>query len=427
MAVRGGKAFRAILASVRRGIALLWLVTVAGAACGDDDGLTYTGTAGVPIPARFDSLIPDVAMRIDGAAEERFLCDTGSPVTFFDTTVYPGAVDGKHRSDLEVFGLRFPDFPTVSWNAFADDEVTSGLIGGDLLGRFAFGVDYQGNRVWLGEEGHPVPRPGDVRAAADVTVPFELEGGGLSRLPGSCPGGCGTVRFAPTRILVRVRFEAQAQPVWAIVDTGATAVTVEDTLYASLGGARPELEGIIIGTVSGNRAGLYSRVWRLALGDVTVDDVPISVVPGIELFANLSQEVGVPVQVFVGGSFLRHFLTTIDYPEGALRLGRYDDPTHIPAEEFVGIGMTLRRDGDDWVAFEVYPEHDAYRDGVRGGDVVEEIDGTPITGQPGEVVDAALGRFSLGQEVPMSVSRLGTARDVRILVEDLLPSLPPPT
>jgi C-terminal processing protease CtpA/Prc len=135
----------------------------------------------------------------------------------------------------------------------------------------------------------------------------------------------------------------------------------------------------------------------------------------------------VPVQVFLGGSFLRHFLTTIDYPERVVRFGRYDDPSHIPADEFVGVGFTLRRDGDDWVVFEVYPDHDAYRDGVRGGDVVEEIDGMPLTGQPGQVVDAALRRFALGQEVPMSISRLGTARDVRILVEDLLPSLPPPT
>jgi hypothetical protein len=323
----------------------------------------------------------------------------------------------------------------VSWNAFADDDVAAGLVGGDILGHFAFGIDYQGERVWLGAPGKPVARPADLRAASDENLRFELAGGGISLLPGNCGNkSCGTVRFAPTRVMVKIKLEGRSDEVWALLDSGATAVTLEDSLYDELGGAgRPELEGVIIGTVSGNRAGLYSRVWRMQVAGtdgrarVSLDDVPIAVVPGIDLFDGLSAEVGVRVRVFLGGSYLRHFVTTIDYPETLVRLGRYDTTSHIPDDEFVGIGMTLRRDGDDWTAFEVYPGHDAYADGVRGGDVVEEIDGVPITGQPGEVVDAALRRFALGQEVPMVVSRFGTPRDVRILVEDLLPSYPPPS
>jgi hypothetical protein len=438
MEVRCGKAFRAILAVVRRALALLVLTTcVASGACGGDEGLSYSGEVGVPVAARFDSLIPEVAMRIDGSAPLRFFCDTGSPITFFDTTALAGARDGKHRSDLEVFGLSFPDFPTVSWDAFADDGIAAGLIGGDLLGHFAFGIDHQGERVWLGEPGRPVPRPGDVRAAADTALPFELAGGGISLLPGDCgASGCGSVRFAPTRIMVKLRFETLSFDVWAVLDTGATAVTVEDALFDSLSfedPSRPLLDGAVISTVSGPRAAFFSRTWRVEArgadgsGAVALEDVPITVVPDLDLFPNLSAEVGVDVRVFLGGSFLRHFLTTIDYPEGVVRLGRYDDPTHVPPDEFIGVGMTLVQDGASWIASEVYPGHDAYADGVRPGDVVEAIDGMPITGQPGEVVNGALAAFALGEEVPMTVRRLATERELLILVEDLLPSYPPPT
>jgi hypothetical protein len=160
-------------------------------------------------------------------------------------------------------------------------------------------------------------------------------------------------------------------------------------------------------------------------GAAAVDDLPVLLVPGSDLLAGLSREVGVDVRALVGGSLLRHFLTTLDYQRRALRLMRYREPP-VPADEFVGPALSFSRFGEDWILHEVYPGHDAHADGLRPGDVIEEIDGMPLRGQPGEVLDAALARFGLGEEVPMRYRRGTLTGTALVLVEDVLPSYPPP-
>ena len=54
--------------------------------------------------------------------------------------------------------------------------------------------------------------------------------------------------------------------------------------------------------------------------------------------------------------------------------------------EFIGLGFVMQSIGGTWVVQDVYPAHDAAMQGIVPGDVVEEISGMPIQGQPGRVV-----------------------------------------
>ena len=99
----------------------------------------------------------------------------------------------------------------------------------------------------------------------------------------------------------------------------------------------------------------------------------------------------------------------------------------IDPDEFVGVGLSYVRDGEDWRVLEAYSNRDAYQQGVRPDAILEEIDGLPLRGLDGEAVDAALARFHLGDRVPLKVRNVGRARTISVLVEDLLPHYGPPT
>jgi hypothetical protein len=329
--------------------------------------------------------------------------------------------------------VTFLRYPTVSWDAFAERETVAGLVGGDLLRHFAFTADYRGGRVWLSRPFDPAARPADVSTASEIRLPLELLGGGRRDLPGDCsPTGCGTIELPATRVVVQATFEGLPAPEWVVIDTGTSFVILDEALLAVLGDLdrRPLLDGVLVSTIDGDRPALLSRVWRLRLegggAAIEVEDLPVALVPGASLLAQVSAEIGRPARALIGGSLLRHHLTTLDYPRRQLRLARYDDQDHVPADEFIGVGLSLEREGDDWVAAEVFTNRDAWRKGVRPGDVVESVDGMPIGGQPGEVVDRAFARFAVGEEVPLEIRRGSALELVRVLFEDLLPSYPPP-
>lgn len=418
------------------------LLTAALVACGGDDGprlnddLTYTGVAGTPVPASFDGIVPAVDVSIDGAAPaQRFLIDTGAPVTILDRDSFPALVDGQHTVAMDAFGLTFPTVAVGSWDLFdqAPADAEAGIIGGDVLRHFAFSLDYRGGRAWLADP-YDAAFPGDQPVGARLDVPVDVAGGGLGRLP---PGD--VVNVPATRVLLQVQFEGQTAPVWALVDSGASFVVLEESYLESLGdmAGRPRLDGVQVTTAQGVVAAYVSRVWRGTVSGpdsdgtsgvtAAVDDLPILVVPGTGLFASLEQEVGLPVQAFVGGSFLRRFLTTFDYQTSTLRLAPYADTAHIDPREFVGMGAVLSRAADGvWQVANVYPGTDAAAQLLVVGDRVVEIAGTVITDQSSDFVQLLLDGYTVGERVPLGVTRGGMTQPFQVLVEDLLPSYPPP-
>ncbi|MBI4512049.1 MAG: aspartyl protease family protein [Deltaproteobacteria bacterium] len=403
--------------------------------CGpDDDGFHYEGTPGTATQASYSGSVPQVMLRINEVHEGAFIVDTGSPVTLLDKSTFAGFSDGIHEVTVQGFGLVFPSTKVLALDIFAADGGAGayGLLGGDILRHFALSLDYKQGKAWLSDPLDPAAVYSPAEAELPAGVPVEIRGGGLSRacLP---PKDCGVIRLAPTRVLLTATFEG-LQPVTVLVDTGASAVVLSSSFFETLSArtpGRPTLAGITVEGVAGPLNALWSRTYRIRLGSegdaVSLDDVPVLVLPGSGLLGNLSDEVGRQVHALIGGTVLRHFITTVDYLEGALRLGRYKNPSHVPAQEFVGVGFEMHPRGTDWVIVSVYPGTDAAAEGLATGDLVLDVGSTSITGQPPDVVKGLMDDYGLGQDVPLGISRGGSPVEKKMVrVEDLLPSFPPP-
>jgi S1-C subfamily serine protease len=234
---------------------------------------------------------------------------------------------------------------------------------------------------------------------------------------------------------MRAQFEDQGAAVDVLVDTGASAIVIDESYYDVLLGAypdRPRLGDIPVDTVDGIQPGFLSRVWRIALlGDentATMDDVPILVIPGSSLLAGLSQETGRFVPVLIGGTYLRLFRSVIDFQTRDLRLEPYTETPHIPTDEFVQPGLEISRGASEWLVAAVYVGSDAAAEGILEGDVLDTVDGMPVATLSASEVGFLVYAHPAGTEVRMGLRRPpGTvAEEKLVLVEDLLPSFPPP-
>ena len=398
------------------------------AACGDDS-FEFEGIPGDPVPARLDGWVPSVDIAIDMTPPGNFLVDTGAPLSMLDTDSYPDYEDGLHEVMLDGFGIIVPAHSLAAFDVFsyAQDPTTAydGIIGGDLLRHFSLTVDYKGERLWLHEDlDGGVPAEVDLGGIeAPISVGTEVQGGGTGLVPGECPDGCGTIGIGATRVLVEVALEGGSETVTLLVDTGASAVVLTEDIVATLGDPdRPRLDGVTVGTANGAVTAYFTRVTSLRLGEAEHTSVSVLVLPDADLFASLADEVGKPVHGLVGGSFLRNFLVSIDYPREALTLSRYRSPTHLDADEFVRVGFSLATDDTgDWIVEDVYANTDAAAQGLLSGEMIASIDGEDVAGATSSAVSSLLGRFALGEQVPVGVTR-GVGVDVLMIeVENLLP------
>jgi len=397
---------------------------------------TYTGTPGQPVQANFGGdLLADVAVTLNGQQAGLFTVDTGAAVTILNNDVFTSKPTGRSNDDIGAFNLHFPGFPDV---AFPIASGGFGLIGGDLLRHFAFTLDYEGDRAILFDPFDPAKLPGDVQVQPAMDVGFALRGGSGGRV--SRPAGCNTtacnIVFAPTRVILTAVVENQTTPITIMIDSGASVSVMSPDLFNTLvdipGQTRPRLDGLSLGGVTNASIQAFlSRVYRLTLtgasGNAAAENIEIAVIPNDELLPSLSSEVGTNVQMLVGGSFLRYFLVTVDYPKNVIHFAQYTAPKRISPDEFVGVGfaLTFNSTSKQWSVAECYPNHDAFNQGIQVGDIVLDVDGTPITGASGATLDMLFGKFpNVGDKVPIVTNRSNGT--LMIAVENLLPDYFPP-
>lgn len=395
------------------------------AACGGDDALEYDGVAGRPISASFAGWVPSVGASADGVGGT-LLLDSGAPLTLLDNDHFTALDDGVHTVDLTAGELGFPGLPVLAFDVInytqSREPSLDGLIGGDILGAFAFSLDYAGGRIWLDDAERELPDQADP-AALDgaIEVEADVAGGGVFGIPG------GTREVGATRFLVQAEVEDLPEPFWVLVDTGASSVVlaneVVDLLTAE---GRPRLDGVTVGTAEGAQTAYFTRVGSMRLGDGALDSVPVLVLPDDGLFESVSQEVDRQVLAVVGGTYLRWFLATLDYPGGRLILRPYQDTSHVDPDEFVGVGFEIDPSANQWRVSTVYPGTDAEAEGLEVGEVVYSLDGREISGLGSADVDAVVAGFGLGEELPVGIERDGAMTEVLVRVEDLLPAFVSP-
>jgi C-terminal processing protease CtpA/Prc len=167
-----------------------------------------------------------------------------------------------------------------------------------------------------------------------------------------------------------------------------------------------------------------------------VTDAPVMTIPGDSLLDSISQELdpsgATQVDGLLGGSFLRNFLVTIDYPKGQLHLQRYTNETW--KDEFQRVGVTISADpttGAGYVVRSVYPGSDAESKGILANDEVLVIGETQLATLVPVTLETAVEADSLlegapGTTIAVTFGAAGSSsianQKIDLLVDDLVPN-----
>lgn len=141
------------------------------------------------------------------------------------------------------------------------------------------------------------------------------------------------VKFVRTDPLpvIQVRVNGRA-PVNFFIDTGGAEVIIDTEFAQEIGAAQFGAERGVFG--GGKTAGFqHGRIDSLALGDLTVNNIPITIMP-VRHFSDPVFD-GLRVDGIIGTFFLYHFLATLDYPAGELILRRKTDQNQQQLERTV--------------------------------------------------------------------------------------------
>ncbi len=433
------------------------LVMAATLSCGSSGssdtgpGLTTMGMLGKPSVALIAGNLIFVSASMNAMDEDPgsfgMLIDSGSPVVLIDPSLFgttPPTTTAKISTTVSLGLLDANKQPVVIIdnapvlqvsNAMMDALGFGGILGGDVMRQFSVQLDYAAPMMQgfcLGctasTDRTDVQLPGDV-------VPFTLKGGGNSPVTlGTDSQGNAinspVVGIPPTRIPVTVTIDGTDHP--CIVDTGATEVSLRSTVFDQLvsDGRAQLVSGIAIMTIAGASNASLTRAKTMTVGDSTVDDVPVmtimSTVPD-QLLDGISSELGKPIDCLLGGSYLRNFLVTIDYPNGQLDLQPYLTPP-IP-DEFRRVGITIGLDatGSNFVVSSVYPNSDAAAKGIKVNDEIVAIDGTRLANvgyvaAADQLLDGTPGTSKTLTFGPKTTDPSLANAMVSVLVDDLIPN-----
>jgi len=374
---------------------LLWMC-----ACSTDRAqgvsVTVSGPLGEPLTANEELGIFVVPVSVNGVPGSAVV-DTGSPIVALDPASFVAASvpNGSGTiASLALGDLSFTALSVVGGDLLSSPDPSvpiEGSIGCTLLCAFAVSFDYRAGAVTLSGAGGGATRPSGVETPG-VTLPFTLAGGGTTMLAG-VPG---SVVFPPSRIVMSAMLEGTARSL--VVDTGASYVLVRQSIESALAAdGRTVLAGVATSSVGAGAAGgsstsVVTRGRSLSVGGQEVDGLVLSADSSLEpALDSLASEVGGEVDGLIGGSYLRQFFVTVDYPGGALGLRRYTSggPTYDLFDR-VGVGITPATGGIPATVAVVFPGTAAASQGVAVGDALLAIDGMSLTTLGGAAIDALL-------------------------------------
>jgi hypothetical protein len=380
------------------------------------------GTPGIPSPARIGANLVLADVDVNGMSGPLMLVDTGSPFTLVDPSAYPGIQfpDTPQISVDLTFGVFTVDHvPAIQTTAIGTGDVPQ-IVGGNLMREFPVQLDYSerdpSRAFRLGESNMTstgVEEPGG-------SVTFTLEGGGVGRISQTTNV---TVTIPATRIPITVDIEGTTHPF--ILDTGASEVTVRSSVYTSLtADGRPQLSGLPIGTAMGHAQAEVTRAKTITVAGQTVDNAPVMTI-GDTLLDALEGEVSHPIDGLLGGSYLREFLVTIDYPHTTLHLQRYSPPVQVNDEfKRVGIEIGTGSGNHKYTAGVVYPGTDAAAKQISVGDEIVSVDGQSLDALDPIAADEALnGTVGTTKQIGLGATTVPSLANttISVRVDDLIP------
>ncbi len=420
------------------------LAALAVASCGGGDSkYAVTGTLGIPSSTVMGANLIFASASMNGSPELAgtefgMLIDSGAPVVLIDPSFF-GQPDPLTADEVQTHVdlgflkdgnnvVTIKQIPALQLGAAMMDEIGfGGILGGNVMRDFSIQLDYAAPAMdgfCLGCTSGP---RADV-ASPGSTISFSLKGGGHGPVPlGS--NVAPVVTIPATRIPVTVDLDGTEYPF--ILDTGASEVSVRSTVFSALtADGRAKLTGFPITTVMGDSGASVTRARTITVGGETISGAPVMTIPGDALLDGISGELDsthkTQIDGLLGGSFLRNFLVTIDYPKGQLHLQAYNTTTWVDEFKRVGIGLAGTPPGarHSYAAGVVYPGSDAANKGISVGNEIWSIDGVSLDGLDPLAADTMLdGTPGTTKTLVIATSDATTTPvTVDVLVDDLIPS-----
>ncbi|HMC95943.1 MAG TPA: aspartyl protease family protein [Polyangia bacterium] len=438
---------------------LAWLGGLLGilaTSCGGgSSGYATMGMLGSPSSAVVGTNLVFANAALNGTPEVQaglafgMLIDTGSPVVLIDPSFFnmPGPATNADITGNINLGLvdksgaivlTLDNIPALK---LSDAMMTSlgfgGILGGNVMRQFSVQLNYADpmDAFRLGDSGM---EPDGVETPG-AAIPFTLKSGGTATVALSDKVMSPAVTIPPTRIALTLNIDGTdaAHQFHFLLDTGASEVSVRGSVYDMLiADGRPQLPGFQITTVLGGSNAAVTRARTITIGGETVTNVPVMTImnapgdPPDALLDEIGGELGYQLDGLLGGSFLRNFLVTIDYPHGQLHLQRYATETWVDEFQRVGIGLggTPLTSQHYYNAGVVYPGTDAANQGILVGDEIVSIDGTQLD-QPLDPITAdnlLNGTVGTTKAIGLGMTHAAalTNTTVNVLVDDLIPNPP---
>ena len=354
-----------------------------------------------------------VSARLDGRGPYSFLLDTGADGWTVSARVARGlalaegqaeqiegvgeAKDTVHQltlRELTLAGLFFADQPAVSEDFSALDEVIGfqhfdGIAGKPVFDRYVVDLDFTRSRVSF------LP-PAEYSIPSDARVmPFRLYDEVIPVVAGEIAGAKGLF----------------------VVDLGdRSSLTLFGPFWRAHHLDRAFGPGIVALTGYGVGGPVKGELVR----------VPEFVMAGVEVrgvVARLSlQKAGVfgtsAIAGSIGTGILKRFGVAFDYPQRRIILRR--DPGRDVPDPADRSGLWLGRDSGEFKVFDVIPGSPADLSGIKKGDLVTAVDGTPARRLDLFAVREEL-KSSARRSVLLTVERDARPSVVRVGLRDLIP------
>jgi Aspartyl protease/PDZ domain len=340
--------------------------------------------------------------------------DTGDPFLLLNPATYPSAPTTGNET-LTIATQDYPNILVVTSSqspASPDPDVPlGGLLGCPILCNTVSAFNYRDAVFTLGSS------PSITGVSPEIVLPFAFEGGGTNvEISGA------SVPLPQSRIVVTLDIEGASYRM--MVDTGASEVSVDAATYAIItADGRTQLTSGGVETTSGASIASYTRTKTMALGAAQATGVVVLHDDSFDQnLAALSTDAGETIHGSLGGSFLTHFYLSIDYPNRQLHLAPYQDTSFIfDSGEILGFGFASSL-STGWSVGSVFQGSDADTKGVRAGDVVVAIDGTPLASLTFTEADVLLGgKVGSTKAVQFGSAATLANQTVQIAVEELLP------
>ena len=313
-----------------------------------------------------------VPASLNGGATQYVLLDTGAP-----QTLWQGLSGDSFVGSLSVGPLTLHDY-------FVQGSAQTSIIGFDVLQRYVVTLDYHAPAVTIAA--HTTPGP----------IHFSLErGNAVSQL-------------AATTAVVDVVLEGEHHRM--AVDSGANTVVLRTSVanqWRSDG--RLTLQSTS-STIYGQTQSHLFRLRSIAVGDASLTNVIVG--DGAE--ALLDSDPSLVIDGLLGGTYLRAFLVTLDFPDSTLALSAYPDESHI-VDEFIRVPLLLARQGNEVLVAQTIASPQAAALAPYVGQVVNSIDGR----DPSNESDDTLSTLLHGPLGTIRSFVIGGA-SVQIVLEDLL-------